>query len=193
MVARPRAVVRIRRPRRAVLGFFMEVGLAPTFCFRESDQMYEQRIPGGKRLDTLVRPSIAALGYELVGIDYRPARGGATLRLYIDSDDGITVDDCERVSHQVSGVLDVADPIPGHYTLEVSSPGLDRPLFTPADYARFAGQEVRLRVRETTDGRHTYTGTLTGVREDVVVIEEDGVEVSFPMESIARANLVPRW
>jgi len=193
MAVHSSTVARIRPWRRIPVGFVMEVGLAPTFCFRESERMQGQRIPGGERLNTLIRPSVVALGYELVGIDYLPACGGATLRLYIDKDDGVTVDDCERVSHQVSGILDVQDPIPGHYTLEVSSPGLDRPLFTPAHYDRFAGREVCLRLRSPIDGRHTFTGTLIGVRKEAVVIEAEGAEASFPIEGIAKANLVPRW
>ncbi len=150
-----------------------------------------ERTAGESGLGVVLGPSVTALGYELVGIEYVPARGGATLRVYIDSEAGISLDDCERVSHQLSGVLEVEDPIPGRYTLEVSSPGLDRPLFTREHYQRFAGHEIRLRTREPVNGRRNFTGTLVAVRDENVVMEEDGVELCVPLECVARANVVP--
>ena len=142
----------------------------------------------------MIEPSLTAMGYELVGVEYLP-RGadGGLLRVYIDSPGGITVDDCERVSHQVSGVLDVEDPIKGPYTLEVSSPGLARPLFTPEHFRRFSGHKVRLKLDLPVDGRRNITGVLVGCEDDEVVVLEDGGERRLPLAAIGRAQLVPEF
>ncbi|HKJ22484.1 MAG TPA: ribosome maturation factor RimP [Gammaproteobacteria bacterium] len=139
-------------------------------------------------LHRLIEPVVKRLGYELLGVDFKPQ---GLLRIYIDSPLGITLSDCETVSHQVSGLLDVEDPINGAYTLEVSSPGLDRPLFTREHFSRFAGHRVRIQLHGKQDGRRKFTGVLRGLQQDSVVIEEDGHLVNVPMESIAKANLVP--
>ncbi|MGE0081262.1 MAG: ribosome maturation factor RimP [Thiohalomonadaceae bacterium] len=146
-----------------------------------------------ERLEQLIEPAIVALGYELVGVEYKPQGRHSLLRVYIDRPEGITVDDCERVSHQVSGVLDVEDPIQGQYTLEVSSPGLERPLFRPAHYERFAGSEVQLRLKVPVEGRRKFKGRLLGLRDDAVVLEADGVERVFPLADVEYAHLVPDW
>lgn len=140
-------------------------------------------------LTGLLEPVVEGLGYELVGVEYHPSGRQGLLRVYIDHPDGIGVDDCARVSHQVSGVLDVEDPLPGEYLLEISSPGLDRPVFKPADFQRFAGERVRLRLRGLVDGRRKYRGRLLGLRGESVVIEESGAEVAVPLAEIDRANL----
>jgi len=149
---------------------------------------------GRQAPDNLQKPIEAAvrgLGYELVGVEYLPQGRHSLLRVYIDTPDGVTVDDCERVSHQVSGALDVEDPIHGHYVLEVSSPGLDRPLFTADDYRRFAGSRVKLRVSPPLEGRRNFSGILRGLHgESAVLVEEDG-EVEIPLERIEKARLVP--
>jgi ribosome maturation factor RimP len=114
------------------------------------------------------------------------------LRVYIDRPDGVTVDDCSAVSYQVSGLLDVEDPVPGHYTLEVSSPGLDRPLFQAHDFERYAGHEVKVRMRFPIAGQRNFRGLLQGLQEQQVVIQErDGKQVSLPLEQIEQARLVP--
>lgn len=142
-----------------------------------------------RRLKQLVGPTVAALGYELVGVEYVSGTR-AVVRVYIDRQHGITLDDCERVSRQVSAVLDVEDPIPGNYALEVSSPGVDRPLFEPEHFRRFAGERVRVRLAVLVDGRRTVTGVLQGMDGDQVVVEEaDGATFRLPLESIAKANL----
>lgn len=138
----------------------------------------------------LIEPAIAGLGYELVGVEYLPNRRGSTLRIYIDKPGGVGVDDCALVSQQVSGVLDVEDPIPGQYTLEVSSPGLNRPVFKSSDYDRFAGERIRVRLTGLHEGRRKITGSLLGLREGAVVIDEDGVEHRVPLEWIDKANLL---
>jgi ribosome maturation factor RimP len=143
------------------------------------------------RLRVLLEPVVTGLGYELVGVLLLPAGRGSVLRIYIDHAPGVTVADCERVSRQVSAVLDVENAVRGSYTLEVSSPGLDRPLFTPEHFARFAGANVRVHLHVPQDGRRKFVGRLGGMRGDAVVVECEGVERLLPMRQIARARLVP--
>ncbi len=161
------------------------MGPAPTFCFGPKMQYLDVR------LKRLIKPAVEALGYELVGVEYRRGRKRALLRVYIDKSEGITLDDCERASHQVSGVLDVEDPIVERYDLEVSSPGLDRPLFEPEHFDRFAGHRVRVRMSPPVDGRRKYTGVLLGFENGEVRVDEDGVERRVPLESVSAARLVP--
>jgi ribosome maturation factor RimP len=144
-------------------------------------------------LEVLFTPVVSAMGYELVGVEYQLRGRQGLLRVYIDKPSGITLDDCERVSHQVSGLLDVEDPIAGHYTLEVSSPGLDRPLFKAEDFERFAGSTVRLRLDPSLAGRRNMTGSLDGLEGDAAVIVEDGVRHTIPLRQIKQARLVPQF
>jgi len=143
------------------------------------------------QLSELLGPVVAGLGYELWEIEYAPRAGGGLLRLYIDAAEGISVDDCERVSRAVSATLDETDPIPGHYTLEVSSPGLDRVLRTQAHFARFAGERVKLEMMRPVDGRKRFQGRLQTVGESEITLEMDGGRVSLPIDDIHRARLVP--
>lgn len=157
------------------------------FLFGETDV-------GRQAPDKLRRPIEAAvqgLGYELVGIEYHPQGRRSLLRVYIDTPDGVSVDDCERASRQISSALDVDDPIPGQYMLEVSSPGLDRPLFTEEHFRRFSGNRVKLRISPPLEGRRNFSGVLLGVRDDAVVMVQDGEEVAIPMHHIEQARLVP--
>jgi ribosome maturation factor RimP len=144
------------------------------------------------QLQQLLAPTVTALGYELVGVE-NIRRGGHTelLRVYIDSPNGITLSDCEQVSYQISGVLDVQNPIPGAYNLEVSSPGLDRPLFTQEHFKRFIGHQIKVRMIEAFDGRRNFTGLLQQVPNGNVVVVVDGTEYSLPYEKIEKAHLVP--
>ncbi|HET7174917.1 MAG TPA: ribosome maturation factor RimP [Gammaproteobacteria bacterium] len=137
----------------------------------------------------LLEPAIEALGYELVELEFPPH----LLRIYIDREGGVTVDDCEVVSRQVSAVLDVEDPIPGAYTLEVSSPGLDRPLRKEADFARFAGERAKVELVLPKDGRRRFTGTLKGCEAGEVLIEVDGADHRLPLADIDKARLVPEF
>lgn len=143
------------------------------------------------RLRQMLEPAVALHGCELVAVEYFPQGNNQTLRVYIDKEGGITVDDCERVSHQISGVLDVEDPIAGHYLLEVSSPGLDRPLGGPRDFERFRGREIRVRLYAPLNGQRNFKGLLLGLRGEQVVLEVDGREVSLPLKDIDKARLVP--
>ena len=140
----------------------------------------------------LLEPVITALGYEMLGIEYFKQKDGSMLRLYIDNDAGITIDDCTRVNHQVIGVLDVHDPIKEKYLLEISSPGLDRPLFTLEQFKRYPGQEVKMRLREKLDGRRMIRGVIKAVEEKAVIVSDDGVDYLIPADVIDLAHLVPK-
>ena len=144
-----------------------------------------------EQLLSLLEPPVGALGYELVDVEFATAGSGGLLRLYIDAPAGITVDDCERVSHRVSEILDVADPIPGAYTLEVSSPGLDRILRTREHFERFRGSRIRVQLSLPIEGRRRYTGTLSGVTEDAIEMEVDGEPVQLELARIQKARVVP--
>ncbi|MBO9718005.1 MAG: ribosome maturation factor RimP [Pseudoxanthomonas sp.] len=149
----------------------------------------------------LLGPTVESLGLELLGIEYLPAPGGATLRLYIDvpaatggeAERTVTIEDCEAVSREVSAQLDVADPISGNYTLEVSSPGLDRPLFTPAHFARFLGEQAKVGLKLPQDGRRRLQGTILRVEGGTVVFGLDGAEFAVAADNIDKARLVPDW
>ena len=146
-----------------------------------------------EQIQALIEPSLEAMGYELVGVQHRAGAGRGLLRIYIDCEQGVTVDDCERVSHQVSGILDVEDPLPGQYTLEVSSPGLDRPLFRDSDYQRFAGAVARIRLKRSWEGRRRFEGVLGGLRDGCVLLAEEGGEFSIPLELVESARLKPDY
>lgn len=146
-----------------------------------------------KQLQELIEPGVVALGVELWGIEYISQGRHNTLRIYIDSENGIDVDDCARVSHQVSGVLDVEDPITGQYTLEVSSPGMDRPLFTLEQFAAYVGSQVQVRLRVAFEGRRKFKGLLNGVEGDDVLVVVDNEEYLLPIDYIDRANVIPQF
>ena len=141
-------------------------------------------------LRRLIEPAVTALGFDLLGVEFIRGKN-SVLRVYIDHEDGISVDDCKSVSYQVSGLLDVEDPIRGQYALEVSSPGLDRPLFRARDYERFAGHAVKLRLSAPVQGRRRFTGTLLGLRDEQVVVMLDDEELLVPLHEIEQARLVP--
>ena len=141
----------------------------------------------------LLEPVVAGMGYELVEIEYNPSVRHGVLRLYIDHEDGIQLEDCTDVSHQVSALLDVEDPIPGHYNLEISSPGLDRPLRGIRDYERFTGQIVKIKTGMAIDGRRNFKGQLCGIEGDEIKIECDGQLFLLPLAAIEKARLVPEF
>ncbi|WP_455220355.1 ribosome maturation factor RimP [Kaarinaea lacus] len=142
-------------------------------------------------IQALIEPALTALGYELVGAEYLSQGRHSLLRIYIDRESGITLDDCERVSHQVSGILDVEDVIHGQYSLEVSSPGLDRPLFTLNHFKRFIGKQAKIKLAAPIDGRRKFNGVIRAVDDNRVVLEMDAEEIELPFNAIEKANLVP--
>lgn len=142
-------------------------------------------------LSELLAPVVAGLGYELWELEFLPRAGGGLLRLYIDSADGVSLDDCERVSRAVSETLDAADPIPGAFTLEVSSPGLDRVLRTQAHFERFAGELVRLEMMHPIDGRKRFAGRLKQVTSGEITLELESGAVRLPIDDIHKARLAP--
>jgi len=139
----------------------------------------------------LLEPVITAMGYELLGIEYISQGRHSLLRIYLDKPEGIVVEDCEKVSRQVSAVLDVEDPISGQYTLEVSSPGLDRPLFTLAQCERFVGEQVNLRLHAPHQGRKRFKGLLSAVSDGQIAVEVDGNVYEIPFDLVEKANLIP--
>ncbi len=142
-------------------------------------------------IEELLAPAIEALALELWGVEYRPGRGDALLRLYIDvAERPVTLDDCEKVSREVSALLDVHDPIDSQYTLEVSSPGLERPLFKPEHYARFIGDRAKIELEFPVAGRRRFQGAILAASPDTVTIEQDGQPVELAIEQIQRARLV---
>lgn len=146
-----------------------------------------------QQLHDLIAPAVTALGYEMWGLEYLTHGGETVLRVFIDSENGINVDDCAAVSRQVSAVLDVEDPISGEYNLEVSSPGMDRPLFTLDQFQRYSGEQVKIRLRSPFEGRRNFSGRLVGVEADEVVVAVDEHEYLLPIELIDKANVVPQF
>ncbi|HEY6484399.1 MAG TPA: ribosome maturation factor RimP [Steroidobacteraceae bacterium] len=142
-----------------------------------------------ERLIALIEPVLARLGYELVELEHGAGRSQASVRLFIDAPTGVGVDDCERVSREVAALLDVEDPIPSAYTLEVSSPGFDRILRTPAHFKRFVGSRVFLELKVPRAGRRRYTGTLQAVSAAGVQLEVDRQTVAASFEEIGKARL----
>lgn len=136
--------------------------------------------------------AIRGLGYELLGIEMLRDANGNIVRLYIDKADGVGIKDCETVSRHVSGVLDVEDLIAGQYTLEVSSPGLDRPLFTPAHYKKYVGSVVKLRLNRMLEGRRRVKATLESASDEAItVVDEQQLSMTIPFDMIDKGQLVP--
>ncbi len=147
----------------------------------------------------LLAPTVTSLGVELLGIEYLPAPGGATVRLYIDvpqadsADRSVGIEDCEAVSREVSAQLDVEDPITANYTLEVSSPGIDRPLFGASQFARFIGESAKVTLKLPQDGRRRLQGAILRVEGETIVFNLDNAEFVVDAGNIEKARLVPDW
>jgi ribosome maturation factor RimP len=156
----------------------------------------------------MLAPTVASLGVELLGVEYLPSQGSAVLRLYIDTPEdesrdaptgegepprSVGIEDCEAVSREVSAQLDVEDPITGNYTLEVSSPGLDRPLFTNAHFARYQGESAKVVLKLPQDGRRRLQGKIASVTDTAITFIVDGAELTVASDNIEKARLVPDW
>ena|SRR5689334_18045475 len=144
-----------------------------------------------ERLTALIEPLAGSLGYELVELEFAAGRSHGVLRIFIDRPEGIRVEDCERMSREVSALLDVEDPIPTAYTLEVSSPGFDRVLRTKPHFERFVGERVHVELKVPREGRRRYTGLLRQVADAGIEIEVDRQMVNVPFAEIGKARLAP--
>ena len=145
----------------------------------------------GDELARLLEPTVERLGYEIADLELKLGGRGGVVRVFIDHPDGIGLDDCEKVSRAISALLDVEDPIPGHYDLEVSSPGLDRKLTKPAHFHRFTGETLKVRMRFPIEGRKRFRGTLVSSDDENIVVDVDGESHTLPMATIDTARLVP--
>ena len=142
-------------------------------------------------LTQIFEPVVESMGYELVGVEFNAGNGHGTLRVYIDREQGVNIEDCASISHQLSGLLDVEEPIKQAYDLEISSPGIDRPLFKLADFERFIGKTAKIKLLVGVQGRKNFKGRLQGVTDaQLINIEVDGESFDLPYSDIARANLV---
>lgn len=150
-----------------------------------------RQVPG--HIQTIIAPVVESLDCELVGIEYGRQGKRSLLRIYIDKEGGVDVKDCQRISHQLSGVLDVEDVIKEQYQLEVSSPGLDRPLFTLPHFERFAGHKVKMTLVSPIEGQRKFKGTLQGVEEDQVIVNIGENELVLSLNAIDKANLIPEF
>lgn len=144
-----------------------------------------------QRVLDLAEPLAATRGLEVVQVQYRREAGGFVLRLFLDRPGGVTIDDCGAFSREFSDLLDVEDPVPGRYALEVSSPGLDRPLARPKDFERFSGHAITLTAAAPVEGRRHFRGTLLGLADGAVRLRVDGREYTLALSNVTKANLVP--
>lgn len=146
-----------------------------------------------EKIEAMIRPSVEALGYVFWGMEYIPQGKHSVLRVYIDSEEGINVDDCAKASHQISGILDVEDPITSEYNLEVSSPGVDRLLFTIEQYEKYAGHVVKVKLKYAFDNKRVFKGVLVGLEDQDVVLRVGAEELMLPIDSIEKAQIVPTF
>jgi ribosome maturation factor RimP len=145
-----------------------------------------------EQIEEMIEPVVNGLGCQLWGVEKLSQGKYSVLKIYIDAEKGIDVDDCARVSRQVSALLEVEEPFKGDYTLEVSSPGLDRRLFKLDQFETYKGAQVKLSLRRPYEGRRRFTGILCGIEErDVVLRSDSNEEILFPFEQIERANIIP--
>ena len=145
----------------------------------------------GDELAKLLEPAVERLGYELADLEVRLGAKGGLIRVFIDKPEGIDLDDCEKVSRAVSALLDVEDPVPGNYNLEVSSPGLDRKLTKIEHFQRFEGETLKVQMRFPIEGRRRFRGTLVSSDDENIVLEVDGESHSLSLKTIDTARLVP--
>jgi ribosome maturation factor RimP len=144
------------------------------------------------QVEAVIRPVVEGMGFEYVGSEQAQQGQQQLLRVYIDKPAGIDIDDCAQVSHQLSGVLDVADPIRGDYTLEVSSPGMDRPLFSLLHYGRYAGARAKLRLHRPMDGQRNFQGELLGVDDGYIgILDDTRGEIWLDWADVERGRLQP--
>jgi len=144
-----------------------------------------------QKLTDMLEPAVEACGFEFIGLELIRAGQHSTLRVYIDHENGISVDSCALVSRQVSAVLDVEDPISTEYNLELSSPGMERPLFKTAHYAQFTGDKAKFVLRMPVNNRRKWIGKIVSVEGDMITFLVDETNVTFALSNIQKANLIP--
>jgi len=164
------------------------MGYMPFFCFWSVNLSQLER-----KLTDMLIPPVEALGFEMVGVEFVRAGKHSILRVFIDHEDGIDVDDCASASHQISAVLDIEDLITAEYNLEVSSPGMDRPLFNPDHYASVVGETITVKLSIPQDGRRNFKGLLLKCENDSILIKVDNDEFSLAIANIEKGNLVPNF
>ena len=145
------------------------------------------------KLTEMLEPGVEALGYELVGVEFVRAGKHSILRVFIDHENGISVDDCAEVSYQASAILDVEDPISTEYNLEISSPGMDRPLFKESHYQAALGEVIQAKLTVPMDNRRNYKGKLLACENGMISIEVDGQQFQLAVANIEKANIVPTF
>jgi ribosome maturation factor RimP len=145
------------------------------------------------QLEKIIRPAVEAAGFEFWGLEYLSQGKHSILRVFIEHENGIDVDDCAEVSHQVSGVLDVEDPISGFYNLEISSPGMDRPLFTEQQFAQYVGETVELRLSFPLNGRRKFKGSIEQVNNGQIELLVDGEVYDISVQQIEKAQLIAKY
>ncbi|EPJ46784.1 MAG: yhbC-like protein [Osedax symbiont Rs1] len=146
-----------------------------------------------KQLQEMLEPVAESMGFELWGIEYISQGKDSILRIFIDGENGVSVDDCALMSHHASGILDVEDTISGKYSLEVSSPGLDRLLFKLEHYQAYIGQVIKIKLRMPFDGRRNFKGQLKSIEDDDIVIQVDNEEFLLPLDYIDKAQVEPQY
>lgn len=164
------------------------MGYMPFFCFWSVNLSQLER----KLTEMLIAP-VEALGFELVGVEFVRAGKHSILRVFIDHEDGIDVDNCADASHQISAVLDVEDIITAEYDLEVSSPGMDRPLFNSAHYTLVVGETITVKLSIPQNGRRNFKGLLLKCENDTILVKVDNEEFSLAIANIEKGNLVPNF
>jgi len=146
-----------------------------------------------QKLTDILRPAVTATGKELLGVEFISAGNNSVLRLFIDHENGIDVDDCAEVSRQVGAILDVEDPISSEYSLEVSSPGVDRPLFELSHFQQVIGETVNVKLSMPLNGRRKFKGILVTIENDTLIVDVDGVDYELVFNNVDKANLVARF
>src|SRR4029077_14146870 len=174
------------------LGVYTRSGLCPLFLFLGPGVLMDATLT---RVWQLAAPLAEGEGMEIVDVEFRHegSRGGRVLRLYLDKEGGTNVDDLTRVSRQLSELLDAQDSIDGTYTLEVSSPGINRPLKKPEHFVPFIGKRIRIRTRDMIDGRRSFLGILRNVVEDSVTLTQEGKQYRIPFSMIEKSNYEHDW
>ena len=171
----------------------MRVGESPLFCWSAlfEESMRQEVV---SKIEEIVQRVAASDGIEVVEVEFKGSGGNQLLRISIDKPQGVSHADCEMISHDVGTILDVEDIVPGHYTLEVSSPGVERKLLKPTDYIRFQGKKAKIVLRQPVENQRHWEGKLAGLEESTVSLEVGADRVlRFPLSQVERANLKFEW